>query len=165
MKGDAIISYFERNPAAAVTIHQLATLTGRSYGWTYHHARALSAVGVLATQRVGAAVVCRLHCRNELSIGALCWASGSRADAFYKAQPAVARTIAAIVHTLPTAVAIVVVEDRITVIAREQHGRQVVDGHELELVRPGKDVLAALAQGTIVYGYERFWRLWGEYHG
>jgi hypothetical protein len=88
-----------------------------------------------------------------------------RADALCKAQPAIASTIASIIRALPTAISLVVVEGRITVVAREQHGRHVVDGQELRIIRPSKEELEALAKGTIAYGYERFWRLWGEHNG
>lgn len=162
MKGEEIIRYFERHPASGITIHQLSTKIAKSYGWTYQHAKSLSEAGIIALRRVGPSLVCTIRAKNELSIGALCWASAGRAEDFFKDNPAARATAANINRHIGQAVSLSISDGKYTVLSMEGRGRHVIDGHEITFVQPTRENLAALSQGVILSGYERFWRLWGE---
>jgi hypothetical protein len=162
MKGEEIIRYFEQQPESAITIHQLSTRIAKSYGWTYQHCRALHEQGIIAIARVGASLVCTLRATNELAIGALCFASSLRAATL---RPNERQALASITRHLPHALAVCLVDGRFVVLAAERYGRHVIDGNDIEFVQPGKETLARLARGVIAFGYERFWRAWGEHHG
>ncbi len=163
MKGEEIIQYFEQHPADSLTIHHLSSKISKSYGWTHQHAKSLSEAGMLHMQRIGASILCKPDIRNELMIGALCWATSLRSATFLHANDnqAIMNRIKA---NITNAIAIAHVENSYIVLSTEGHGRHAIDGHEITFVQPTKEALQRMQKGIIIYGYERFWRAWGDTH-
>jgi hypothetical protein len=164
MHGDPLIAHLSAHLGTPITIHQAALAIGKSYGWTYYHARQLAQDNIITLTRIGKALVCTLNFTSETAIGMLVLCSSEKAEIYLREHADIAERLRSIKAHMPSAATIGVDKHGIIVLTRDKLGRHTIDGHEIRVSTINKETWQSLATGTLLHGHEAFWRLGGEHH-